>query len=436
MQMTKRHFLASSASAMGLAGLGCESRDGGASSLEKAASSVFSVSKEKTAAGAARNFLAQAQPISLDERLSRVAKAQRLMQEGGVAALVLEPGASLDYFTGVSWWRSERFTGAILPADGEIAFVTPAFEEPSVRESMTFGDDVRVWQEHEDPFALVAGVLADRGLQGGAVAIEETVRRFISDGVAEAAPNFSLVSGVSIVRGCRMIKSSAELSLMQTANDITLDAYKSIFGAIEAGMTPDDAKALMNEATAARGGRVKFAGALFGEASAYPHGTKTPQVLKEGDMILMDCGCSVYGYQSDISRSWVLGEPTRKQRSVWKTVKEGQELVLETAQIGAPAGAIDDAVRAYYETQGFGPGYRTPGLSHRVGHGIGMDVHEQINFVRGEATPLQPGMCLSNEPGIYIFGEFGVRLEDCLYMTDDGPRLFTDFSPSIDAPFG
>ena len=383
-----------------------------------------------------RNMTASAIPISVDERLARVAKAQRLMQRHDIDALLLEAGSALVYFTGVRWWRSERFTGAVIPREGDIAFVTPYFEEPSVRESMTFGDDVRTWHEHENPFALVAGILADRDLRAGRLGIEESVRHFIVDGVQKAAPAFDAVSGNAVTRGCRMYKSAAEIALMQIANDVTLAAYRHVYREIEAGMDRGDVAALMSDATRALGGSVKFSGVLLNEASAYPHGTQQPQAVREGGVILMDCGCEVHDYESDISRTWVFGEPSRKQRSVWDTVKRGQELALETAAIGVPAGEVDDAVRAYYESRGYGPDYETPGLSHRLGHGIGMDGHEPVNFVRGETTPLAPGMCFSNEPGIYIFGEFGVRLEDCLYMTEDGPRLFTDFSPSIDAPFG
>jgi Xaa-Pro dipeptidase len=375
-------------------------------------------------------------PITVDERLARVEKAQRLMREQGIDAILLEAGSALIYFTGVRWWRSERFTGAIIPAEGEIAFVTPYFEEPSVRESMKFGDDVRTWHEHENPFALVRGILADRDLDSGKIGVEETVRHFIVDGVANAAPDFELVSGKGVVRGCRMHKSRAEIALMQTANDVTMAAYRHVHANLDKDMRPADISELMNSATRALGGNPQFASVLLNEASAYPHGTRQPQSLVEDGIILMDCGCAVHDYESDISRTWVFGEPSRKQRDVWDTVKRGQELALETATVGAPAGKVDDVVRAYYESKGYGPDYQTPGLSHRLGHGIGMDGHEPINFVRGEETPLAPGMCFSNEPGIYIFGEFGVRLEDCLYITEDGPRLFSALSPSIDAPFG
>jgi Xaa-Pro dipeptidase len=382
------------------------------------------------------NMAGNAQPISVDERKARVAKAQALMKEHDIDALLLEAGSALVYFTGVRWRRSERFTGAVIPREGDIAFITPFFEEPSVRESMTFGDDVRTWHEHENPFALVAGVLQDRGLRNGRIGVEETIRHFIVDGVRMAAPDFESVSGNAVTRGCRMIKSPAEIALMQTANDITIAAYKQVYQNLEKGMSRGDVAAMMTEATVALGGDTQFSGVLLNESSAYPHGSGVPQVVKEGGVVLMDCGCAVHDYESDISRTWVFGEPSKKQRDVWNTVKRGQEMAMETATVGTPAGKVDDVVRAYYESKGYGPGYKTPGLSHRLGHGIGLDGHEPVNFVHGETTQLAPGMCFSNEPGIYIFGEFGIRLEDCLYITQDGPKLFTALSPSIDAPFG
>jgi Xaa-Pro dipeptidase len=404
--------------------------------LSAAAGAAAAIGPRAMAADELSDITGGAVPITVDERLARVEKAQRLMREQGIDAILLEAGSALIYFTGVRWWRSERFTGAIIPAEGEIAFVTPYFEEPSVRESMEFGDDVRTWHEHENPFALVKGILADRDLDSGKIGVEETVRHFIVDGVAEAAPSFELVSGKEVVRGCRMYKSAAEVALMQTANDVTMAAYRHVHANLDKDMRPADISDLMNSATRSLGGRPQFASVLLNEASAYPHGTRQPQTLVEDGIILMDCGCAVHDYESDISRTWVFGEPSKKQRDVWDTVKRGQELALETATVGVPAGKVDDVVRAYYESKGFGPGYQTPGLSHRLGHGIGMDGHEPVNFVRGEKTPLAPGMCFSNEPGIYIFGEFGVRLEDCLTITEDGPQLFSALSPSIDAPFG
>lgn len=395
-----------------------------------------SVAGSLRAATNLETLTAEAEPIGAAERRSRIDKAQRLMAEQDIDAILLEAGSALVYFTGIRWWRSERFTGAVIPREGDIAVVTPYFEEPSVRESLVVGDDVRTWHEHEDPFSQVAGILRDRGLRDGRLGIEETVRYFVVDGIRQAAGRFEIVPADPVTRGCRMYKSAAELRLMQVANDVTMAAYEHLYPRIEAGMSPEDIAALMNEATRALGGEPRFSIVLLNEASAYPHGTRQPQLLREGSVILMDCGCEVYDYESDISRTWVFGEPSPKQRRVWQTVRRGQELALETARPGTPAGRVDEAVRDYYEREGFGPGYRTPGLSHRLGHGIGMDGHEPVNFVQGESTKLAPGMCFSNEPGIYIFGEFGVRLEDCLYMTAGGPQLFSALSPSIDRPFG
>ena len=375
-------------------------------------------------------------PISVEERLSRIEKAQRLMRENNIDAILLEPGSAMMYFTGISWWRSERLTTVIIPREGDIGIVTPFFEEPSVRESMTFGDDVRPWHEHESPFERVAGFLKDRNLTSGQIGLEETVRFFVVDGLKQAAPSFEIVSATPVTQGCRMFKSAAEISLMKKANEVTLTAYKHVYQHLDVGMEPGDVKALMATAQSQLGGKGSWNMALFGVASAYPHGTNLPQKIEEGQIVLMDCGCSVEGYQSDISRTFVYGEPSVRQKEVWNTVRKGQQIAFETAQIGTQAGLVDDAVRSYYESVGWGPGYGVPGLSHRTGHGIGMDGHERVNFVHGERTLLEPGMCFSNEPGLYDFDSFGVRLEDCLYMTKDGPAWFTVPPDSLDDPVG
>ena len=376
-----------------------------------------------------------AKPISVDERRARIAKLQKLMVEQKIGALILESGSSLDYFTGIQWHRSERTTAAVIPAKGGIVVVTPAFEEPSIRETLAVGDDVRPWNEHESPFALLVGALRERGVSSGPIAYEATTRLFIVDGVREASGGaYTVVSGDALVRAVRLIKSPAELALMQTANDVTLAALRYVHAHVRAGMRPDEIATMMNEATEALGGAPEFALVLINEASAYPHGSRQPQTLHEGSVILMDVGCAVHGYQSDISRTWVMGQPTAKQRKVWDTVKRGQEIALATAKLGTPVGAIDDAVRAYYEKEGWGPGYKLPGLPHRTGHGIGLDGHESPYLVHGDATPLAPGMCFSDEPGLYIPGEFGIRLEDCWHMTESGPKLFTELAKSIDDP--
>ncbi len=383
-----------------------------------------------------KNITGDAQPIRIAERQARIAKAQRLMQEQGIGALVIESGSALIYFTGVRWRRSERFTGAIITANGGFTVITPYFEEPTIRERMSFGDDVRTWHEDESPFKLITDYLRENNALDKPLAIEETTRQFIITGIHAQNTAIKLVSGQSVTRGCRMFKSPAEIALMQKANDVTMAAYRHIYPRIELGMTRHDISAMMSEATRQLGAQVQFSLVLLGPSSSFPHGSDIEYKVEDGQIILMDCGASLYDYESDISRTWVMGEANAAQRKVWDTVKHGQELALETIQIGTPAGRVDAVVRDYYTQQGYGPDYAAPGLTHRLGHGIGMDGHEPINFVRNETTPLAAGMCFSNEPGIYIPGEYGVRLEDCLYMTDNGPKLFSPLSKSIDNPFG
>jgi len=426
--MLTRRSLMSAAAVTAVAGVaaGCASQMGGATARASEADGASGLSPITTGLT----------PISTDERAARIAKAQRLMTEHGIAALVLEPGPAMIYFSGLGWWRSERLTAVVIPARGAPGVVTPYFEEPSIRERLDGIDDVRTWHEHENPYVRVIEFLADRGVTHGAIGVEATVRHFVADGLSQASPNFTIVSGASVTLGCRLIKSPAELRLMQAANDVTMAAYRHVYPRVETGMAPGDVRTMMNDTTRALGGEPEFALVLIGEASAYPHGSDQPQVVRDGAIVLMDCGCTVHGYQSDISRTWVQGTPSAEHRRVWDTVKRGQELALHTARVGVPAGAIDDAVRALYVSEGWGPGYRTPGLTHRLGHGIGLEGHEPVNFVHGETTPLAAGMCLSNEPGLYIPGSFGVRLEDCLHMTDDGPVLFSGLAPSLDDPIG
>ncbi|HEX6374831.1 MAG TPA: Xaa-Pro peptidase family protein [Allosphingosinicella sp.] len=375
-------------------------------------------------------------PIGTPERLRRLDRARQLMRRHGLGAILVEPGASLDYFTGIQWWRSERLTAALIPVEGEPIVFTPFFEEPSVRESLAIPAEVRTWVEHEDPLKLVAGALRDRRIAGRPVGIEETVRFFAVDGLRKAMPRIDIRSGAPVVRGCRMIKSAHELRLMQKAADVTIAAYRHTWPRIEKGMTPADIAAIMNGATEKLGGTPGFALILLGEASAYPHGSGKPQQVREGEVVLMDCGCTVHGYQSDISRTFVFGEANAEQRQVWTRMRQGQSIAFAAAKVGAPAGSVDDAVRRQYEAWGYGPGYKLPGLSHRTGHGIGMEGHEPVNFVHGETTRLAPGMCFSNEPGLYLPGRFGIRLEDCLYITETGPRWFSEPPPSLDRPFG
>lgn len=385
---------------------------------------------------ALRDITTGAVPIDAAERARRLSRAQGLMKANGIGAVLIEPGSSMVYFTGVRWGRSERLTAAVLPVEGEPCIVTPFFEEPSVRETLSVPAEVRVWQEDHNPLAVVAGFLRDRKLANRPIGIEETARFFAFDGLQRVLPDARLVSANPVVRGCRMIKTPAEIALMQVATDVTMAAYRWLHPRVEAGMTGAEVGALMSAATRKLGGAPEFSMALIGEASAYPHGSKQVHRVVDGQVVLMDCGCTVQGYQSDVSRSWVHGTATAEQRKVWDMVANGQQVARGAARIGAPAGSIDDAVRRFYTAQGYGPDYRLPGLSHRTGHGIGMDGHEPVNLVRGEATPLAPGMCFSNEPGLYLPGKFGIRLEDCFHMTEAGPIWFSTPPRSIDGPIG
>jgi Xaa-Pro dipeptidase len=372
-------------------------------------------------------------PISAQEHGARLAKLQALMQRQKFAAFLVESGSSLEYFTGIRWWRSERTTAALVPATGRVVVVTPFFEEPSIRETLRVDADVRPWKEDENPFELLGSALRAAG-GAGPLAVEPTTRMFIVERVGKSGGGPKVVSGEELIRACRMIKSPLELTQLQAANDVTLAALRHTHGRIEAGMSGPDVLAIMVAATEALGGHHEFTLVLLNEASAFPHGSIKPQTVHAGSVVLIDTGCSVHGYQSDITRSWVYGEISARQRELWDTVKRGQELALETAKVGTPCGAVDKAVRDFYERKGWSKDYGLPGLSHRTGHGIGMDVHEAPYLVRNDTTPLAAGMCFSDEPGIYVPGEFGIRLEDCWHMTDAGPKTFTPLAKSIDQP--
>ena len=374
-----------------------------------------------------------AQPISTAEHGARLAKVQGLLQQKKIAAFLVEAGPSLEYFTGIRWFRSERTTAALVPAEGRVVVVTPYFEEPSIRETLKVAADVRPWKEDESPFELLAGALREHA--AGPLAVEPSTRLFIIDRMSKAAASAPpVMPGDELIRACRMHKSAAELGLMQAANNVTIAALRYTHERVAAGMSGPDILATMVSATQALGGAHEFTLVLLNEASAFPHGSIKPQQVRAGSVILIDTGCSVHGYQSDISRSWVFGNASPRQRELWDTVKRGQELAQETARLGVPVGSIDRTVRAFYEQKGWSRDYGLPGLSHRTGHGIGMEVHEAPYLVRNDTTPLEAGMCFSDEPGLYIPGEFGIRLEDCWYMTEKGPKLFTPLAKSLDEP--
>src|SRR4030095_16766343 len=373
--------------------------------------------------------------ITLDERRARIDKAQRLMKEKRISAIYLEPGSSIFYFTGMRWGLSARMFGVVISASGEIAWICPKFEEERARELIKIGEDVRTWEEDASPYQRVAQIFRDRGLRSGRIGVEERVRFFVFDGIRQAAPSFNYVSADPITAGCRMFKSPAELALMQLANDITLVAYKATHDSMREGMPQDEFASNCSAAFRALG----VQGGIFvsfGKYTAFPHGSSPPQKLAEGDVVLMDGGCSVDGYQSDISRTFVFGKATQRQRDIWDLERRAQDAGFEAAKVGVPCEAVDAAARKVILDAGFGPDYKVPGLPHRTRHGLGLEGHEWTNFVRGNKTPIQPGMCFSDEPTVVIYGEFGIRLEDCLYITESGPKFFTAQSPSLEEPFG
>jgi Xaa-Pro dipeptidase len=378
------------------------------------------------------------QPITADERRGRIEKARKLMAAEKIDALMLTGGTSLVYFSGIQWGLSERLFAMILPVKGDAFYVCPAFEEDRAREQIAKGPlgaraDVRTWEEHESPYERVAQGLKDRGIASGRLGTEETVRYVFSNGVALAAPTSQLTSGTPVTAGCRMTKDRHELALMRHASAVTLKAYEAAWRALKEGMTQNDFQQLVQQAHR-RLGYNGSAGVQVGEYSALPHGSITPQVVREGTILLIDGGCSVEGYVSDISRTFVLGKPTDKMKKVFEIEHRAQTAALKAARPGLPCEAVDAAARKVIEDAGYGPDYKY--FTHRVGHGMGMDGHEWPYLVKGNTLPLAPGMTFSDEPGIYIRGEFGVRLEDDMVITETGAELFTPQSPSLEEPFG
>jgi Xaa-Pro dipeptidase len=375
------------------------------------------------------------QPITDEERQRRLEKARRFMHERQLGAVVMESGSSMFYFTGTRWSSADSTFALVLPVHGEPVWIVPAGDEARARKAIRMGADIRAYAGDDDSQKKIAGALKDRGAAAGKVAIEERVRFDVFDGVRKESPQIELTSADPVTAGCRMIKSPAELALMQRANDITIACYRATLGSLREGMTQQELSANISAAYQALG-VTGDAMAIFGKYTAYPHGSIQPQQLREGDVVLVDDGCSVEGYQSDITRTVIFGKPTARQREIWNLERQAQDAALAAAQPGATCESVDAAARGVITKFGFGPGYKVPGLPHRTGHGIGLDIHEWTNLVRGNKTRLQPGMCFSDEPTIAIYGEFGVRLEDCMYITENGPRMFTKQSPAIDQPFG
>jgi len=380
----------------------------------------------------------QARPISAMERRERQEKAHELMRANELDAILLMEGTSLNYFTGIRWWGGERMFAMVLPAKGEAFYVCPAFEEGRAREQIAKTSDekqadVRIWQEDENPYQRLAQGLHDRGMLTGKVGVEETVRFVFSEGVAKAAPQARLLSATPVTAGCRMIKSRAELELMRLASKVTLTAYQAVYRSLRDGMTQFEVGRLVEAANDQLG----FGGDALvevGEYSAFPHGSVQPQVIREGVPVLIDGGCKVEGYESDITRMLLIGKPPDKVKHVFEIVQRAQSAAVAVARPGVDCSAVDAAARKLITDAGYGPDYKC--FTHRVGHGIGMDGHEWPYLVRGNSTKLAANMTFSDEPGIYIRGEFGVRLEDDMHITEDGAELFTVQSPSLEEPFG
>ena len=377
-------------------------------------------------------------PVDKAEYTSRIDKAQRYMREHQIAAIYLNAGTNLSYFTGMDWYASERLVGAILPASGEVVYIAPLFEIESLSERQVIAGEIVGWQEHESPYKLVAEVLKQAGLSGGDIlGVDEATAFFIVDGFNKAMPDIEIINASGVTAHCRMHKSASELALIQRAMDMTLAVHQATASILHEGITTTEVEQFIHEAHKKVGASGSyFCIVLFGKATSFPHGVKDPQVLKPGDLVLIDTGCKLHGYLSDITRTYSFGGASEKQARLWQAEKDAQLAAFAAAANGSPCGDVDAAARVSLESAGLGPDYDLPGLPHRTGHGIGMDIHEWPYLVKDNPQPLAPGMCFSNEPMIVVPGEFGIRLEDHFYMAEDGPRWFTQPAHSINNPFG
>lgn len=388
------------------------------------------------------NMTTDIQAITLSEYQQRIERAQQLMKQHDIAALYIDAGTNLSYFTGTRWGSSERMVGAILPATGDLNYIAPWFEQSTLTEFMVVDAPVLSWHEHECPYQLTIKHLQSLNIVSGTIALDESCSFFLADGLIKQAKTSGLdlafTTSKPITAGCRAIKSRSEIALLQRAKDMTMEVHKAAARILAPGMMTTDMVSFIHQAHIAVGAPAGsyFCIVLFGEATAYPHGVKEPQSLKMNDMVLIDTGCQLLGYNSDITRTYVYGQASERQTQVWNDEKNAQAAGFNAAQLGNQCQDVDKAARGHLEQQGYGPGYQVPGLPHRTGHGIGLDIHEWPYLVKGDTTILEVGMCFSNEPMICIYGEFGVRHEDHFYMTSTGPKWFTQPAISIDNPFG
>jgi len=377
-------------------------------------------------------------PITLTEYQQRITKAQQLMQQANLDAIYLNAGTNLYYFTGTRWYASERLVGAILPAKGELVYIAPYFEINTIEGFMQVTGEVKGWHEDQCPYELTVATLKQMGIDKGSIGVDESTGFFIADGLASSGSEYSWVSAKSVTAGCRSCKSKAELALLQTAKNMTIEVHKAAARILYEGISTQEVKKFIDDAHRKVGasGGTSFCIVLFGVDSSFPHGVKTPKSLAMNEVVLIDTGCLVEGYQSDITRTYVYGQANDRQRQIWDMEKQAQAEAFTKAQLGVPCGDVDTAARDYLAEQGLGPDYQVPGLPHRTGHGIGLDIHEWPYLVKNDRTPLDVGMCFSNEPMLVIPDEFGIRLEDHFYMSEQGPVWFTEPSHSIDDPFG
>ena len=377
----------------------------------------------------------RAAPIHADEYQQRLEQARRLMHQRGDDALLITAGSSLRYFTGISWGASERLVALLLPLHGEAQLICPAFEEGSLSHELKIPATFRLWEEHENPQALVAQLLAEQGAHQ--LALDPAASFLIYERLRIALGTRSIVDASAIVDGCRMCKSPAELALMRQATAMTLHVHRLAAGLMHEGIRTGEIKRFIDQAHRALGadGGSTFCIVQFGHATAYPHGIPGEQALRENELVLIDTGCSIGGYQSDITRTYIFGKPTSEQARIWELEQAAQLAAFHAVRPGVRCGEVDAAARRVLEAGGLGPDYRLPGLPHRTGHGCGLSIHETPYLVRGDDTPLAPGMCCSDEPMIVVPERFGIRLEDHFHVTEEGAAWFTQPSPAIDRPF-
>lgn len=377
-------------------------------------------------------------PIQTEEFQSRLSQAVEILKAEGFAAVYLNAGTNLYYFTGTHWSPSERMVGVLLTPDGDLNYIGPEFERGTIKNFMQIEGTVHCWEEHESPYALFGNILQNKGITGGTIGIDESTSFLMTDGLKLENPDYSFVNAKPVTAGCRMYKSDAEIAIIQRAKNITMAVHKAVARILRPGISAEEVTDFINKAHIRAGipSGSYFCIVLFGEDSQYPHGVPAPRPLRDNDVVLVDTGCQLQGYISDITRTYVYGTPTARQREIWNLEKATQQAAFDAAQIGSTCGSVDDAARLVLTDAGLGPDYLLPGLPHRVGHGTGLDIHEYPYLTRNNPQILQKGMVVSNEPMICVPGEFGIRHEDHFYMTDDGPRWFTEPMPSIEDPFG